>query len=389
MRVPDWRLAKESIEMKRLVIGALLAVTAMAAAALASPKVGSIDYAEGVISIGRQGKTVSAPNIGDPILSGDLIKTQSDGMLIIVMDKNTGMSGKITVKSRSSLYINLDAVKGEPRTQIQILTGAIGSKVNKVAGSPTVTVTSSSAVMAVRGTEYEVSVSINANDSSANTQQATLITCTESKVSVSDGMGDVEVPAGKVLEKRPGERLRFIPVALSSVKGFSQKWMTDEIAAFRADAPRALSDYAKRYADLSAKFAAAYEPFQKSPVAKKWADEDRTGAKVNNLDPAVLREKKEIAGHLLNLKKILFVFERIYYRMDEISDVISGTADEKREIRPGQTAGDFIKAVRAERDKLAAQVARYRYIEELYRQRSPEGDAFSSDDDFFSSSDGF
>ena len=375
--------------MKRLVIGALLAVTAMAAVALASPKVGSIDYAEGVISIGRQGKTVSAPNIGDPILSGDLIKTQSDGMLIIVMDKNTGMSGKITVKSRSSLYINLDAVKGEPRTQIQILTGAIGSKVNKVAGSPTVTVTSSSAVMAVRGTEYEVSVSINANDSSANTQQATLITCTESKVSVSDGMGDVEVPAGKVLEKRPGERLRFIPVALSSVKGFSQKWMTDEIAAFRADAPRALSDYAKRYADLSAKFAAAYEPFQKSPVAKKWADQDRTGAKVNNLDPAVLREKKDLAGHLLNLKKILFVFERIYYRMDEISDVISGTADEKREIRPGQTAGDFIKAVRAEREKLASQVARYRYIEELYRQRSPEGDAFSSDDDFFSSSDGF
>ncbi len=375
--------------MKRVLIGVLLAVSAIAASALASPKVGAIDYAEGAISIGRGGKTISAPNIGDPVLSGDLIRTQGDGMLVIAMDKNTGMGGKITVKPRSSLYINLDAVKGEPRTQIQILTGAIGSKVSKVTGSPTVTVTSSSAVMAVRGTEFEVVVSINANDAGADSQQPTLITCTESKVAVNDGSGEVEVPAGKVLEKRPGEKPRFVPVAVSSVKGYSQKWIADEISAFRADAPRALADYAKRYTDLSAKFAAAYDAFQKSPTPKKWADEDRTGAKINLLDPAVLREKKEIAGYLLNIKKVLFIFERVYYRVDEISDAIAGTAYEKREVKPGQTAGDFISAVKAERDKLAAEVARYHYIEGLFQQRSPDGDAFSSDDDFFASSDGF
>jgi FecR protein len=376
--------------MKKLIIGALLFISTIAIAALSSPKVGGIDYAEGVITIGREGKVISAPNIGDPILSGDFIKTQGDGTLIIAMDKNTGMNGKITVRPRSSLYINLDAVKGEPRTRIQILTGAIGSKVSKLTGnSPSVTVTSSSAVMAVRGTEYEVAVSINADDASANSQQAILVTCTESKVAVNDGTGEVEVNAGKVLEKRPGERLRFLPVAVSSVKGFSQKWIADEIAAFRADAPRALADYAARYTDLSAKFSAAYDPFQRSPTAKKWAEEDRAGAKINPLNPAVMREKKELAGYLLNIRKILFVFERVYYRVDEISDAIAGTADERREIRPGQTAGDFIQSVRAERDKLAAQVARYRYIEELFRQRDTDGEAFSSEDDFFASPDGF
>jgi hypothetical protein len=375
--------------MRKLAIGALLFISTMAVAALSTPKVGGIDYAEGVVTIGRGGKVISAPNIGDPILSGDFIKTQGDGMLIIAMDKNTGMNGKITVQPRSSLYINLDAVKGEPRTQIQILTGAIGSKVNKLTGSPTVTVTSSSAVMAVRGTEYEVAVSINADDASANAQQALLVTCMESKVAVNDGMEEVEVSAGKVLEKRPGERFRFLPVAVSSVRGFSQRWITDEIAAFRADAPRALADYATRYADLSAKFEAAYDPFQKSPTAKKWAEEDRTGAKINPLNPAVMREKKELAGYLLNIKKVLFVFERVYYRVDEISDAIAGTADERRDIRPGQTAGDFIQSVRAEREKLAAEVARYRYIEELFRQRDPDGEAFSNNDDFFASPDGF
>lgn len=375
--------------MKRLVFGALLVAAAASAAAITSPRVGTIDYAEGGVSIGREGKVFPAPNIGDEILSGDLIRTRSDGMLVIAMDRSTGMNGKITVKARSALYLNLDSVKGEPRTRIEILTGAIGSKVAKLAGSPTVTVTTSSAVMAVRGTEYEVAVSINADDASSDAQQATLVTCTESKVAVDDGSGEVEVPAGKVLEKRPGERLRFLPVAVSSVKGFGDRWIADEIQAFRADAPRALVDYAKRYSELSARFAAAYAAFAASPTPKKWAEEDRSGAKVNPLDPTVLKEKKEVAKYLLDLRKILFVFERVYYRVDEIAAAIEGTPYEKQVIGTGKTAADFLQGVRGERDYLEGQVARYRYIQELFRQRSPDGDAFSSGDDFFASPDGF
>jgi hypothetical protein len=375
--------------MKRLVLGALLAASAIAAAALSTPQIGEIDYVEGSVAIGRGGKNVPTPNIGDQILSGDLIKTQADGLVVIKLNKNTGMSGSLTVRQRSTLYINVDSLKGEPRTQVQILTGAIGSKVSKVSGSPTMNVSTSSAVMAVRGTEFEVLVSINADDSGADSQQPTLVTCTESRVSVSDGQDQVEVPAGKVLEKRPGEKLRFIPVAVSSVKSFGERWMTEEIAAFKADAPRALADYARRYTQLSARFAAAYEPFQKSPTPRKWAEEDRSGAKINPLSPSVLRENKEIAGYLLNIKKVLFMFERVYYRMDELSEAIAGTADEKREIKPGQTAGDFLNAVRSEREGLAAQVAKYRYIAELYSQRNPDGDAFSNDEDFFASPDGF
>jgi len=374
--------------VKRLAVGAVFLVSAIAAFALAVPTVGSIDYVEGGASISRNGRAILSPNIGDPILSGDLIKTQSDGMLVIAMDRSTGMNGSITVQARSSIYINLGDIKGEPRTQVQILTGAIGSKATKIAGSPTVNVVTSSAVMAVRGTEYTVAVSINANDD-GDSSQATLVTCTESKVAVNDGKEEVEVPAGKVLEKRPGEKLRFIPVADASVKDYTQRWIADEIEAFKADAPRALASYAKRYIDLSAEFTAAFDPFLKSPTPKKWADQDRAGAKIDPMDPSVLREKKEIAGYLLNIRKVLFIFERIYYRVDEISDAIAGTPDEKRQLKPGLTAADFLKQVKADRQKLADEVARYRYIEALYIERDPDGGVFSSDDDFFASPDGF
>lgn len=374
--------------MKRLVLGFLLAASCIAASALSAPKIGSVDYIEGSVSISRNGKVTSAPEIGDSLFSGDLIRTQADGKLIVALDKNTGMGGTLTIKSRSALYLNLDELKGQPRTNIQVLTGAIGSKVNKLAGSPTVEVTTSSAVMAVRGTEFEVAVSINADDANGS-QQAVVVVCTQSKVAVDDGQGEVEVGAGKVLEKRPGARVRFIPVAVSSAKGYSEKWIADEIVAFRADAPRALAAYAKRYADLSAKFESAYSAFRDSPLPKKWAEEDRAGTEVNPLDPEVLREKKEMAGYLLNIKKVLVSFERVYYRIDELSDIIAGTPDEKSSIGPGVTAGSFLASCFSEREKLIGEVARYRYIEDLYKARSPDGDAFSSGDDFFASSDGF
>lgn len=373
--------------MKRIVLGLLLAASCAAAWALAIPKVGSVDYVEGSVAISRNGKVLAAPEIGDPLYSGDLIKTQADGKLIVAMDKNTGMAGSLSIKPRTALYLNLTRVKGQPKTEIQVLTGAIASKVNKLAGSPSVSVSTSSAVMAVRGTEYEVAVSVNADDS-GDSQQAVLVVCTQSKVAVDDGRGEVEVAAGKVLEKRPGMRSRFVPVAVSSAKDFSEKWMTEEIEAFKGDAPRALKFYAKRYNDLYAKFQAAYKPFAASAVPKKWASEDRSGVKPNPMDPAVMREKKEIAGLLFNLKKVLVSFERVYYRVDELSDIIAGSEAEKSPIGPGQTAGDFLASCFSQREELIGQVARYRYIERLYAARSPDGGAFSDDDSFFDSPDG-
>jgi hypothetical protein len=368
--------------MKRFWLSLALVALASGVWALETPVVGKVDYIEGGVSINRVGKTLADPNIDDPLFSGDLIKTASDGVLVIAMDKSTGMSGTITVRSKASLYINVAVVKGQPKTSIDLLTGSIGSKVAKISGTPTMSVSTNGAVMGIRGTEYSVAVSVN---------DAVLVTCTEGEVAVSDGSQELPVPAGKVLEKRQGEKLRYIPVAVSSVKDYNQRWIADEIAAFKADAPRALADYAKRYNELSARFAAAYDPFQKSATIRKWADEDRAGTQVNPLDPAVLREKKDVAGILLNIRRVLFIFERVYYRVDELSDIIGGTPYERTEISKGVAAGDFLRRVTDERDQLSRQVARYRYAEKLYEARNPEGEAFggSGDQDFFKSPDGF
>ncbi|MGO8695348.1 MAG: FecR domain-containing protein [Rectinemataceae bacterium] len=365
--------------MKRLFIVVILAASALMSWALQSVELGRIDYIEGTVTINRVGRTIDAPNIDDALLSGDLIETGSDGQMIIAMDSSTGMRGTVTINPRSTLYLRLDSMEGQPRTTLDFLTGSMRSKVSKIAGAPRVNVVTDSSVMGVRGTAYGVAVSVNDN---------VLVTCTEGAVAVSDGTDEVSVPAGHGLEKKPDEGLMLLPVAVSSIKDFSQRWMTEEIDAFKADAPRALADYAERYRDLAAKFAEAYAPFQESPTPRKWAEEDRSGAKIDPLDPSVLREKKEIAGYLLNIRKVLFIFERVYYRVDQISDIVSGTDAEKALVAPGMTAGEFLESVKADRDRLAAEVARYRYIESLFAERDTEGGFFGGQDDFFNSSDG-
>jgi hypothetical protein len=366
--------------MKRFFIAAILAASALMAWALQSVELGRIDYIEGSVTIGRVGKTIKAPNIDDALLSGDLIRTGSDGQVVIAMDRSTGMRGTVTVNPRSTLYLKLDFMEGQPRTTIDFLTGSMRSKVTKIAGTPRVNVVTDSSVMGVRGTEYGVAVSVNDD---------VLVTCTEGKVAVSDGTDEMPVPAGHGLEKKPGESLMLLPVAVSSIQDFTQRWMTEEIEAFKADAPRALTDYARRYRDLAARFAEAYAPFQKSPIPRKWAEEDRSGAKIDPMDPSVLQEKKEIAGYLLNIRKVLFIFERVYYRVDQLSDIIAGTSAERALVAPDMTAGEFLQSVKADRDRLASEVARYRYIESLFAERDTEGGFFGNQDDFFNSSDGF
>jgi hypothetical protein len=370
--------------MKRQTVSVLVAALGILAAlpawGITQPNIGRIDYIEGGVSLSRANKIIKDPNIDDPLQSGDLIKTSSDGMLVIAFEKNTGMNGTLTVRAKTSLYLRLESVKGQPKTSIDLLAGSVGSKVSKIAGTPTMSVQTSGVVMGVRGTEYEVAVSVN---------DAILVTCVEGEVACDDGKEELPVPAGKVLEKRSGERLRYLPVAVSSVREFRQKWVTDEVDAFRADAPRALGDYEKRYSKLASQFNQDFGPFQRSAVLKKWLDEDRAGARINPKDPATLRDKKEIAGHLMKLRKTLFVFERIYYRVDELQSIISGTPLEKREIKPGLTAGDFLRRVEEDRDQLARNTALFRYAESLYAARNPDGGFFGVEDDFFGSDEDF
>lgn len=367
--------------MKRLLITAAFLLAA-AAAVTAQGLFGEIEYVEGDVTLSRGGKSLGDLNIGDEVRVDDFIKTGPDGTAVIAMNRATGMRGTLAVKSRSAVYVRMTQDSAGSKTTLELVAGQIGSKVAKLSGSPTLQVKTDTAAMGVRGTEFGVSTSVSGN---------MVIFCTEGAVETTDGDSTMQVPAGKAVEKRPGERLRLLPVAVSSPEEFAKRWIADEIEAFRANPARVVAFYEKRYTDLSSRFVAALDDLQKKAALRKWIEEDKSGTRINPRSSDTLREKKELIQSFVELRKILFLFERIYYRLDEAADLAAGTPGERSEIRPGLTVGAFLKQFRDERERLAKMMAFFRYAERLYALRNEGGAGFSGlggdDDDFFGSSD--
>jgi hypothetical protein len=370
------RLAKRTALILAIVLFPLGAAFAQGAQPF-----GSIDYVEGSASIMRGNKTLGEANIGDEVMADDLIKTAADGIVIINLDRSTGMRGTLTIRPKSVAYLRLSKDSSGVKSGIELIAGQIASKMNKIAGNPSFNVSTETVAMGVRGTAFGVATSVNGS---------VLITCTEGEVSASDGQASFAVPAGKAVERRPAERLRLLAVAVSDPEQFEKRWIADEIEAFRADAPRALADFERRYTDLKERFIAAFDPLQKSETLAKWIREDSAGMVPRANDPATLREKRELIGKIQEVRKILFIFERIYYRIDQLEGIVLGTPLERVELKKGLSAGDFLRRFRAEASALERRVATFRYAERLYALRNEGSSGLGGgSDDFFGSNDGW
>ncbi len=94
--------------------------------------------------------------VGDELLNGDVIKTGADGRMIIGLK-----DGSQAIISRNTIVEIKDAVNS-PRTIFNIIRGKTRIKIEKLGGKPNpYKVTTPTAVIAVRGTIFDVFVSKN------------------------------------------------------------------------------------------------------------------------------------------------------------------------------------------------------------------------------------
>lgn len=347
--------------MKEIIAAFALAMAAACAWGLESGAIGQVEYIEGTASFSRDGNDPAALDFGSPIRSGDLVKTAANGRLVITLDKASGFSGSLTVNANTTAYIDLNLVKGEPHTLIDLVSGSIGARVKKIVGSPSMQVQTASAIAGVRGTEFEVATSVN---------DAVLVTCSDGEVSCEDDSGTVTpVAAGKVLEKRGAGRPRFLDVSAADLPGYRQRWAQGELDIFRADPLKCIIAYEKRYSEFSSRLQSILARLQASPVLKAWMDEDRRGARPSLRDPALARQKKEIFATLRDLRGDLFLFERVFSRMDEIREAVQGTDIEARELRRGFTVGDFFRRFEKEKALFEKRIGLFHYAQRLFAQR--------------------
>lgn len=359
----------------------LVGLALLPALAWADP-IGKITFFEGTVKIVRDEKTITGDKIdfGAAIENYDMISTGPNSTIEVQLDSKTGVSGKLKLSANSAFYIELSALKKEQAGSVELLKGAIALKVDKMVGKTSFKVKTDSAVMGVRGTTFKVTGTNNGEF---------LVTCEEGKVECTNDEGaTVFAEPGAVTQVIPEEGIKNIPVSVSTLETFERNWFAERSKAFEANAPRAIANYAKRYDDLSAKLRRAYEKLEQEGMSTiaTWKDQARKG--VTSEKMVAMKEKKALLGNLLQVRKILFVYERIYWRLNELRGY-AAKLDPNLSVGKGVTLKSFFARMDRDEKTFTYWTNQFRYLLKLYSERN-EGsfptDSFGSDD---FSTDGF
>lgn len=369
---------------KRFTVLFYLFVGILSFAFSAQNQVGIIQEIMGSVTITRNGQVLSSIDFGDPIENYDLIKTGADGGLVVGLTSVTGMNGTLIVKPKSVFTVKTQVVNGNPSTEGDILGGSVGIRVKKISGDPALSVNTGSTVMGVRGTEFVVIVSVN---------NGLLVTCADGRVACTGDEGtQLYAVPGQAVVRTAGERLKQIPVAVSSLEDFQNRWYTEEISAFQASAVKVLDQYARSYLRYRDDFRKVSDELARDRVFLQWKSEFRRGLEpASSKDIQVMKQKSALVKKLMAVRQVLFFFERIYYRLDEVQGYIPSTALNTK-LFNGQTVQAFMRQVSSEKSELERRAAEYRLALRLYAQRNDGKEPVSIGDDeeaFFDDSDSF
>ena len=159
---------------------------------------------------------------------------------------------------------------------------------------------------------------------------------------------------GKAVERRVGERLRTVLFRLAEAEDLKRNWLTERMEAFRANAPRVFSLYARLYRERKRAFDEAYgDLLRRQEVVNEWIRRYKQG-RLSEGGPEALRERKELAGVMLRLRKELFLFSRVYYRLIELVSYYREGVGHGR-LDTGEEMGGFVAQVEKEARELGSE----------------------------------
>lgn len=346
--------------------------------------IGTITVIRGTVTIQRNGRDVPSRDLdlGMGIENLDLVRTARNSLIEIALDPRTGFNGRLTIRENTTAQVELSRLRSGPRGQIELLAGSVGLSVNRLAQGATVNVRTQAASMGVRGTAFDVTTA---------PEGSVLVTTSEGRVACEDPEGNTvfSEPGAAVEAGEEQGSLRVLPVAVSSLEQFRRDWIAQKIEAFRPNAPRAARQFAQLYQRQLREFDQAYARLDaQGPILQKWAREHQQGQ--IGARQEVIREKRAVIGPLLSLRRILFLFERYYYRLLEIREYLDNVSLNTA-IGGGQTLRSFFAQMDGDAPRLRQRMGQIRFVAKLYALRNdgevPGADfgegGEDADDDFF------
>lgn len=344
--------------------------------------IGEIIYADGTVRITRNTENLPGRiDIGFPIQNFDLISVAPGGSAEITLNNRTGFASSILIRGGSTVYFDITSLQQSQTGSVELLSGSVNLNVSRMAPTSRLNVRTASATMGVRGTNFEVVVAPGGD---------ILLTAAE-------GLVACETMSGGVFFAQPGQVVQQvegdwgeIPVKVEGLGSFQESWTRERLEVLRTNFPRAVQNFGQRYLELRENFIDSYIGLMSHrSVIQKWIREDNAGYLGSSAEQ--LREKRQIVGSLLDVRRVLIQWERIYYRVHELRDYYQQGYGEGT-IGTTLTFRAFFQEMDAERDLLASRMQEIRYVLKLYALRnngqSPLA-VFEGTDSFFTNPDDF
>ena len=334
-------------------------------------RIGEIVYAEGTVTLHRGGSAPWPVEIGDSVENFDVLQTGPKSRATVELDPGSPGGAEIRLAENTAFYYE-SALSDEQarKTVVQLLAGSVAVKVEKLADGR-FRVGSDSAVLGVRGTTFIVNTIPDG---------ALLVTCAEGRVEVVDDAGGRGyAQPGRVVSQQAGESLKEDLVALENLADFRVTWVDDSLKSLEARAPRVIAGFVDRYSKALPAFEAAYAKLKaQGPVLDAWNAARQAGGEPKFTD--WIPEKKATAPILFECLKALFILERPFFRLGELSayhdrGLGAGTLPD------GRTTDAFFGSYRSQAAAVAQELAYVRRALFLFKwvsAGSPLGQFFGS-----------
>jgi FecR protein len=315
---------------------------------------------EGDVAVVRNGAAVDNVAIGLDVENFDLVKTGSDGLA--ELDLGSPQSPRMTVKVSSDTQFSLEiaSLPGSQQTTVNIVGGSISMKVARLSAAQAVQVKTDTTAMGVRGTDFVVTAPPSGD---------VLVTCDDGEVVCTDDQGrELHAIPGTVVEKRPAELFRAVPVSTADLEGFRSRWSAERLQNLEQNAFTRIQANVTLYNRLVQELNQAYAELTRSQrIVNKWKDEDRRG-RIGQRNE-VAQERRVVGALLVRLRRTQFQLERVIFRLERLKRVHdrgfgAGT------LSGGVTTAQFFQRLDSERPDVEQKLAQTRYVTKMYGKRN-------------------
>ena len=358
--------------MKKTVLAAIILSTCMYGTATAQV-LGKIDYLEGLVTITRNGISLSKVDIGSPIENLDLIKTTKDGLVSISFDKESGLTGTVQIVAGSTAVIRQEQLSSTTANEVQLIAGSVDLKVKRLAGvKSSVQVRTPTAVLGVRGTEFVV----------ASFNGSAIVACKEGEVFCSSSPAGA--PSGKSAGKGksavPGTMVEILESGDLNAGAFpagdfdenwaavQDKWKTFNVELFVEDPVTFLNQFVNNWTLYSTKVEAGAERLRANSMLQKWLRNAGSGQLSGSLGDWV-KERPAVMKDLIAIRPDMVLSLITFYRIQELIPYVA-ESEMGRPLMNGQPVKAFIKEFSDSSRKVTEAASLFYAAEKQYMLRN-------------------